>query len=281
MRMVWTAALLVAAALGACSRDEPRARVAARVNGEAISIDRLRHTLAEVTSAEGAASVSAPTASALIEREIDRALLAQKARQIHLERDRLVAAAIDAATTGILAQAYLERALGLSADELRQRAAYYREHPTLFAERRIFYLLELSVAAPESRLAQIRKRAARARGLHEMAAWLKTQGLPYGTGSAQRATEDLAPDTRAKLSTMKDGQIAVVRMPGGASILQLLRSEHAPVSEADAAAGIDALLLSRRRAEVAERELAHLRRSAKIEYLVDLDGPSAANRRQR
>src|SRR5689334_10316465 len=103
------AALLVAVLALACSRDETRARIAARVNGEAISIDRLRQALAQSNAA--AERPAAP--AALMEREIDRELLAQKARDLHLERDRVVAAAIEAATTGILAQAYLERSLGL------------------------------------------------------------------------------------------------------------------------------------------------------------------------
>src|SRR5215813_14151795 len=109
MRVALPVALVVAAVILSCSRDEPRVHVAARVNGEDISVDRLRQALAHATAPETAAAGPAPSASKLIEREIDRALLAQRARALHLDRDRVVAAAIDAATTGILARAYLER----------------------------------------------------------------------------------------------------------------------------------------------------------------------------
>jgi EpsD family peptidyl-prolyl cis-trans isomerase len=275
MRFALPAAALLAAALAfACSRDEPRARVAARVNGEDISIDRLRQALAQVSA--GADRTAG--AGLLMEREIDRELLAQKARRIHLERDRVVAAAIEAATTGILAQAYVERSLGWSTDEVRERSQYYREHSAFFAERRTFSLFELDAIAPAARFADIEKRARRARGLQEVAAWLKSQGLAYEAAGATRASEELAPELLARLQGMKDGEIAAVRTPGGVTVVQLLRSQRAPLSEEDAATTIETRLRAERRAQVAERELRQLRRSAKIEYLVDLEGPSAANR---
>ncbi len=278
MRAILTAALLLAAVGASCSRDEPRARIAARVNGEDISIDRLRQTLARANLSMAGRS---PGPALLMEREIDRELLAQKARRIHLNRDRGVAAAIDSATTDILAQAYVERALGWPRDDVRRRSAYYREHPALFAERRVFHVFELTAIAPDRRLADIRRRAARARGLHELAAWLKAEGLAYAAGGAAKATEELEPELHDMLSSMKDGQIAVLPAPAGAAIFQLLRSESAPLSEADAAPTIEALLRAQHRAEVAERELRQLRMSAKIQYLVDFEGPNAALRPAR
>jgi EpsD family peptidyl-prolyl cis-trans isomerase len=275
------AALLTAALVLACSRDEPPARVAARVNGEDITLDRLRQALAQASAGVDAAAGPAPGATLLMEREIDRELLAQKARRLHLERDRVVAAAIEAATTGILAKAYLERSLGWSADELRERTAYYRQHPALFAERRVFSLFELTAAVPPSHLAELQKRVGRARGLHEVAAWLKSQGFPFEATGSTKASEDLSPELLARLSSMKDGEIALMRTPAGATVAQLLRSQRAPVSEEDAAATIEMRLRARHQAEVAERELRRLRSSAKIEYLVDLKGPNAANRSGR
>ena len=278
MRLALPGAVLLVAILAlACSRDETSARVAARVNGADISIDRLRQVLAQASA--GAERPSAP--AALMEREIDRELLAQRARYLHLERDRVVAASIEAATTGILAQAYVERSLGLPPHELRERAKYYREHPALFAERRTFSLFELAALAPPSRLADIEKRAARAHGLQEVAAWLKSQGIAYEARGATRAAEEIEPALIARLQAMKDGEIAVVRTPEGATVLQLLRSQRAPLSEDDAASTIESRLLAQRREQVAERELRQLRTNAKIEYLVDLKGPSAANRGAR
>lgn len=278
MRLALSAAALLAVVLVfACSRDEPRARVAARVNGEDISIDRLRQALAQASA--GSERTAGP--ALLMEREIDRELLAQKARRLHLDRERVVAAAIEAATTGILAQAYLERSLGLAPNELRERAKYYREHPALFAERRSFSLFELAAIAPPARLPEIERRAARARGLQEIAAWLKSQGIAYEARGATKAAEEIEPELVGRLQSMRDGQIAVVRTPEGAAVVQLLRSQSAPLSEEDAAATIESRLRTQRRERVAERELRQLRTSAKIEYLVDFKGPTAANRSAR
>ena len=277
MRLALPAAALVALLALACSPDEPRSRIAARVNGENITIDRLRQALSQASA--GFERPSAP--AALMEREIDRELLAQKARLVHLDRDRVVAAAIDAATTGILARAYVERSLGLSSHELSERAKYYREHPALFAERRTFSLFELAALAPPARLPEIERRAARARGLEEVAAWLKGQEIPYEARGGTKSAEEIEPELIGRLQTMKDGQIAVVRTPEGATVVQLLRSQRAPLSEEDAASTIESRLRAQRREQVAERELRQLRARAKIEYLVDLKGPSAANRSDR
>jgi EpsD family peptidyl-prolyl cis-trans isomerase len=276
VRVVLCAALLLAVAAASCSRDEPRSRIAARVNGEDISIDRLRQALARANSGGALTAAPAPSPGLLMEREIDRELLAQKARRVRLDRDRVVAASFDAATTGILAQAYVDRSLGVPPNDARERAAYYREHPALFAERRVFHVFELVAAVPDPRLAEVRRRAARARGLHEIAKWLGAEGLAYTTGGAAVSSDELEPEQLELLAPMKDGQIVVRQVPAGISIVQLLRSDPAPLSEADAAPVIEALLRARRRAEVAERELRTLRLAAKIEYLMDFEGPNAA-----
>src|SRR5689334_19312982 len=103
MRPLFLALLLLAA----CQKPEAQP-VLARVNGE------------EILAGEAAGGQS-------LERVIDRELLAQKALEAGLERDPLVAQALDAAPRHILAQAWLERrAAGTAARALEDVAAWLR-----------------------------------------------------------------------------------------------------------------------------------------------------------
>src|SRR6185295_964921 len=138
------AVLLVGLLLPACSRHAPPP-AAAKVNGKDISIAYFKQALAQ-----SAFSASArPEPARLMEAMIDRELLAQQAVKIELDRNPLVAQAIDGARTGVLAQAYLEHSLGWAPDEARAEVqSFYNENPAFFAQRRIYRIFELAAIAP-------------------------------------------------------------------------------------------------------------------------------------
>jgi hypothetical protein len=75
---------------------------------------------------------------------------------------------------------------------------------------------------------------------------------------------------------MQEGQIQLMEVPGGISILQLLAADPAPLSREAAAPMIEQFLRARRRVEIAEREQKHLRSKATIEYMVDVGQPRAS-----
>jgi EpsD family peptidyl-prolyl cis-trans isomerase len=261
-------ALLV---LAACSRHEPSVptRVAAKVNGTEISVPHFQLLFARVA----AQMAEKPNPAVLMDGLIDRELLAQKAVELKLDRDVPVALALADAKADILAQAYLENHVGWSSEDQSAVTAFYDEHPALFEQRRIYRVFELAVIAPADSVAALKERARRARGLHEVAAWLKNQNLPFEAGGVTKASEQLAPHLLSRLASMEDGQIEVLEVPGGASVLQLLQSDGAPLSRDAAAPTIERLLRLRKRAEASERERKYLRSKASIEYVVDLGRP--------
>ncbi len=258
--------LLVGLLPPACSRH-PLPPAAAKVNGKDISIQHFKQALAQ----SNFSATARPDPARLMDGMIDRELLAQQAVKIKLDRNAFVVQAIDGARTGILAQAYLEHSLAWAPDEARGEVqSFYRDNPALFAQRRIYRVFELAAIAPEDQVAAIKERASRAEGLQELADWLKSRNLAFNVGGVTKSTEHIAPDLLRRLSTMKDGQIAVIEVPGGASIIQLVQSESAPLSQEQAAPMIEQLLRVRKQAEVAEREIKALRSSASIQYVVDL-----------
>jgi EpsD family peptidyl-prolyl cis-trans isomerase len=252
----WLAALCATAVLLAgCDRGQqrPEAVLAARVNAIEISVEPRQ-----------------PVSAADLEKIIDRELLVQRALEQKLERDPQVRRAIDEARRQILAQAYLERAAASrdqpSAEEI---AAFYRDNPALFGERRIYRLRELVLEDGLEKLEALQAQAAEAGGLDQIALWLQARNARFQETSLLQPAEQLPLSTLAQVWRMKEGQIAVLASPHGATVLQLVQSQPAPLAEAQAAPLIEKFLAGRKRLELAAAEVRRLREAASIEYVGD------------
>src|SRR5687767_5409394 len=259
--------VLVFLAPAGCERaaaDRPGAQLAAKVNGTEISVHQLRN-------GAGGAGNPASVAQAL-EKVIDRELLVQKALAAKLDRDPQVLQSIDNARRQLLAQAYIERSISVAAsaaagstrDEVR---AFYAENPALFAERRIYRLRELAVSAPAEMVDVLRAEAGKARELDEVAAWLRSRNAKFSADALTQPAEQLPLSYLPQLARMKPGEIAVFATPLGASVVQLVHAEDAPLSEQQAAPLIEHFLAGRKRLETAAAEVKRLREVATIEYL--------------
>ncbi len=261
-------AALVALACAAC--DQPvRAnaqQIAAKVNGSEISVQQV----ASVTAARGRSSAEARQAAVqALDRIIDRELLVQKALESKIDRDPAVAQAMENARRQLLAQAYLERTAAASAakstpDEVR---AFYADNPALFAQRRIYRLREIALAAPVERIDLLKAEAAQAKELDDVAGWLHSRGEKFTITSSTQPAEQLPLSHLPQLARMKEGEIAVLGSAIGASVIQLVHAQDAGLSEPQAAPLIDQFLAGRKRLELAAAEVKRLRQVASIEYV--------------
>ena len=237
------------------SADRAGTQLVAKVNGAEISIHQVR------TAAPGSVAQA-------LEKVIDRELLVQKALAAKLDRDPQVLQSIDNARRQLLAQAYLERAAsaagGSTRDEVR---AFYAENPALFSQRRIYRLRELVVSAPAEMIDVLRAKATQARDLEEVAAWLKARSAKYSADALTQPAEQVPLAFLPQLARMKAGEIAVLPTPLGASVIQLVHAEDAPLTESQAAPLIEQFLAGRKRLETAAAEVKRLREVATIEYL--------------
>ena len=206
-----------------------------------------------------------------LEKIIDRELLVQKALAAGLDRDPLVMQSIDNVRRQLLAQAYLERSAAAvpksTPEEIR---GFYADNPALFAERRIYRLRELAVAAPAGMLEVLRAEASRAKDLEEVAAWLRWRNARFSAVNLTQPAEQLPLSQLPQLARMKEGEIAVFASPLGASVLQLVQAEHAPLSEQQAAPVIEQFLEGRKRMELAAAQVRKLRADARIEYMAEI-----------
>jgi len=254
--------IVFVSALAGCERvaaDRADAQLVARVNGIEISARQVR-------------SGGAPGVAQAVEKIIDRELLVQKALEAGLERDPLVKDTIDNARRQVLAQAYIERvartneagAAKPSRDEVR---AFYNDNPALFAERRIYRMRELVVSAPAEMTDVLRAQAARVTELDELATWLKSRNARFSVATETQPAEQLPLAFLPQLARMKSGDIAVFATPLGASVIQLIHAEQAPLGIEQATALIEQFLAGRRRLEIAQAEVKRLREGARIEYV--------------
>lgn len=229
--------------------NRPGPGVVAKVNGAAISAHQ-------------------PTTAQALEKVIDRELLVQQALQAGLDRDPALMESIDHARRQLLAQAWLERRAALAKPAADEVLAFYAENPTLFGKRRVYRLRELVVSAPEQLIGVLRAEAAAAKDLEDVAAWLRSRDARFSATSTTQPAEQLPLAFLPELARMKEGEIAVFAAPpAGASVVQLVYAEHAPLTLQQAAPLIEKLLAGRKRLEIAAAEVKRLRETATIEYL--------------
>lgn len=267
--------MLMAAALAATScgkADVGRApsQIAAKVNGEEISVHQINNAIAGDNPV--ASGQIKQAAAQVLERIIDEELLVQKALGAKLDRDPQVMRAIEGAKRRILAQAYLDRAATAGApggqEDIRK---FYKENPGLFERRRTYRVHELVVVAPQETLAALKAAAAGANSLEEVAGWLKSQRLPFNATTSSKPAEQFPMNFLPRMLGMHEGQIAVFPTPLGASVLQLLKSEESPLSEQQATPIIERYLLGRKRLDIAQAEVRKLRENARIDYVGEFE----------
>jgi EpsD family peptidyl-prolyl cis-trans isomerase len=254
-RLALALVFLLPAGCERAAADRPGTQLAAKVNGTEISIHQVR------------AAAPGGVAQAL-EKVIDRELLVQEALAAKLDRDPQVLQSIETARRQLLAQAYLERAASAAAGSTRDEVrAFYAENPALFAERRIYRLRELLVSVPAEMIDVLRAEAAKARDLEQVTAWLRLRNAKYSVDGLTQPAEQLPLSFLPQLARMKQGEIAVFATPLGASVIQLVHAEDAPLTEQQAAPHIEQFLAGRKRLETAAAEVKRLRELATIEYL--------------
>ena len=252
--------ILFSVGVASCDRaPADAAQLIARVNGVEISAHEVR--------ANGAATVAQA-----VEKVIDRELLVQKALEAGLDKDPLVKDSIDNARRQVLAQAYLDRtasgAIRPSREEVR---AFYAENPALFAERRIYRMRELVVSGNAELVDVLRAQVSRSTDIDEVAAWLKGRNARFSVATETQPAEQLPLAFLPHMARMKAGEIAVFPTPPGATVVQVVAAEEAPLALEQSQALIEEFLAGRRRLEVAAAEVKRLRATARIEYVAQFN----------
>lgn len=264
--------LVAGLALAGCGDNEEGGKAAtqsvARVNSTEITVHQLNQVL---TRLPGVAEEDAPRVrQEVLERLIDQQLAVGEALAQNLDRQPEVMAALEAARREVLARAYLDRLVGAeekpTAEAGRQ---YYKDHPELFAMRRVYNLQEIILEKNDAILPALREQVAAAKSMDDIAAWLRSRGVRFGAQGGARPAEQIPLDALAVLHPARDGETVIANLPQGIAVMRIVASQNAPVDEATALPRIMQFLGNQRGKERVEAEIKRLRAAAKIEYLGD------------
>lgn len=267
-RRVCAVLLVLGVAAGCGSKDDdkkPVTQVAAKVNTDEITVHQVNNVLARTPNVAPAMADRAKRE--ILDRLIDQQLARQQALHRNLDRTPAVQQALEAAKSEILSRAYLDQVVAAqpkpSAEDTKK---YYADHPELFAQRRVFVLEEISLAAKDDLAQELRLRAAKSRSLKEIADWLQAQDVKFVPNRGVRAAEQLPLDLLPKLQGAKVGEILVIEAGRNLQVIRMLAANPEPVDEATATPRIQQFLSNRRASEAIANEMKQLRAGAKIQY---------------
>ena len=259
-------ALMLGMALNGCGKQETPAATIASVNGVAISSEQLNMALSRMNLAQQ--NVTPQAKNRVVQALVDQQLLVQKATEQKLDKDPAVKLLLEAARNQVLSQVYLQRAgQAVAKPTENDIAGYYNQHPELFSQRRLYNLQELTIAAPPDRISEIKSRLETSPGLGEFVSWLRTQDMPFRTGSGVKSAEQLPMEIAARMQTMQDGQLIALPSADGVTVLQVVSTQSAPIALDKAHTAIERYLIAAKQHEAATADIQKLRNEAKIEYL--------------
>jgi len=261
---------VLALVLPACGKKEDAkvaTQVAARVNSTDITVHQMNHALARSRglTLENTSQAKREILDGLINQELAKRQAILKG----LDRSPNVVLDIEAAKNEILARAYRESLVDyLPKPAPYEVETYYRKHPELFAQRRIFSLDEINFDSKEDVAAEVRAQLARSRSLKDIAGLLQSRGIAFVANRSVRAAEQIPLEILPKLQLMKEGETALFGAGGGRfRLIRVAGSQAAPVDEVAAAPRIRQFLSNRNSADVIAKELKEARKFATIEYL--------------
>lgn len=213
----------------------------------------------------------------VLERLIDQQLALKKAEAEGLEKEPRVQQQIDAARREILARAWADK-LAESAPKptAAEISQFYADKPALFSRRRVFNLQELVIEVRPELVPVLRQKLDAANNIGEFIEFLKTNEFRFNGTQAVRSAEQLPAASLEQIARLKDGDTFMQPAPGGVQVVALLGSREQPVTEAQARATIEQLILTERKRKLVEEQLKAARAAAKVEYLGKFAGPAAS-----
>jgi EpsD family peptidyl-prolyl cis-trans isomerase len=255
--------------LSGCGDDEskkkPLTQVAAKVDGEEISI----HQVNSIMSREGMPAQGTPEISQqILERLIDQQVLVNRAIEAKLDRDPNVLLKIDMARREILGQAYLEKQLtGLSKPTAGDIRKYYVDNPYLFSDRKIYDVQEIRMQATPAIKGDLEQMASEQKSFDEMVKYVASRGVQYRVLEAVRPAEQIPMNLLPSLAKLGDKETGFFDNKDSYSLVHIRSSKKVPITEAKAQPVIESFLITQKKQKVVGEEVKRIRTASKVEYL--------------
>jgi EpsD family peptidyl-prolyl cis-trans isomerase len=258
MTGVAVAATVLASCKGGHAAD--KTQVVAHVNDAEITVSQLRAALA----AKGDSQPSPQATQAALDGLVNEQLLVDAALRDRLDRDPAVVQAIELARRQLLARAYLERAVLPKQDiTAAEQAAYYKSHPELFAQRRVYQLAAFGFAREKLDAALV-EALGTTHSADAVAATLAARKVEAEQQSLMRASEQLPLDDLPRFSAAAVGDVIVQAQPERATLMLVTAIQTSPLTFESAQPIIQQYLSNMRNAQALDAHLKQARAAAKI-----------------
>ncbi|MBY0544936.1 MAG: EpsD family peptidyl-prolyl cis-trans isomerase [Gammaproteobacteria bacterium] len=258
--------LLSSVLLTACgSKKEGGSQVAAKVNGDEISVHQINYAMARLGNIPKGKEDEA--GKQILKGLVDQQLLVKRAVDKKLDRNPDVLQAIEASRRQILAQASLEQLVGqLTKPTDAEIHDYYVKSPELFANHRIYKFAEISMASTVQ-VDRVKQLLSGTKSMEDFAAKLHNEHIEFKTATAIKGAEELPTALLPKFYKMVKNEVAIIPAGDSLSVLQLQDYKDQPLTEELARAVIGKFLLEQKRKTLLEAEMNKLRDTAKVEYV--------------
>ena len=241
-------------------------QVVAKVNGEEITIHQVNFQLSRMgqMTQEQAKVASKQVLASLVTQE----MLKQKALEAKLDQDPAIIQTLAFSKDQLLAQAYLQKTVSKTPKASTSEIdTFYKEHPELFENRRVFRLQELVVNIPKEKFAETESSLKPMKDINEVVSWLKENKYPVTVNSNVKAAEELPMLVLKKMQNLKDGELLLVPTNKTFNILQIAGSQTQPISRAKATPIIEQYFFNQNKNKIANNEITALNEKAKIEFI--------------
>ena len=257
-----TGGLMLLATTAACNK-KPTDQVVAVVNGDEISMQELN---AELGNAQLPPGVDKKVVQQqLLQRLIDRRVLAQSAKEQGIDRDPAF----------IVEQRRVNEALLV--DKLAKRTAdsipvpsnseidkFIAENPSLFANRKIYAIDQIMFQMPAdvSRIKQLEP----AKTMDEVAATLKTMNIPFQRGVQRVDSANVPPEQMARILALPKTEPFIIPQGNRVTVNLITGDQSAPLPIEQARPLATRAIRAQKLGKQGEDRLKEARTKAKIEY---------------
>lgn len=261
--------------LASCGQDKASSpsQVMARVNGKEITVLQLNYFLGKQADIPSAQQKSKKE---ILDDLIQQELLVQLAMDKKLDRNPNVLQATEFARRQILAQAAISQLATKAAEPSHEDVAhFYKEHPELFADRKIYDLAAFQAEVP-TLSKDIVSELDVSHSAERTESILKSHHIVYASRHNTVPAEELSDGMFEQMKSMKQGDITIIQDNGKVILFQLISATSSPLSLEQASPSIVNKLKTEQMIKLSDNGMDALRKNAKIEILHALpEGPNA------
>ena len=266
--LVTTVALSVA--LAACSK-KPTDQVVAIVNGEEISLPELN---AELGNAQVPAGIDKKMVQQqLLQRLVDRRLLAQAAKDQGLDRDPAFIVEQRRVNESLLVEKLAKRTNDtIPVPTAAEIDKFIAANPSLFAGRQLYSVDQIAFATPADPTKL--KALEPAKTMAEVTAVLQQLGIQFQRANRVVDSATVPPEQMQKILSLPKGEPFVVPSNGQVTVNVIVAGKAEPLPDTQARAMAVRALRSQSLAKLGEARLKEARDKAKIDYQTGFAPPA-------